>query len=917
MSLGTEPAVAHLLHEPPDLRYVLDGPLVGLSWRSVRANEEAEPTTEVGWIGTTVGGRYEILGLIGAGGMGTVFRARDNELEEIVALKVLRRDLVEIPGTVERFRREVKLARRVTHRNVARVFDIGEHHGDKYLTMELVEGEPLSERMRRAPIPWDDATRICLAIVEGLTAAHVAGVVHRDLKPENVLLAKDGRVVITDFGIARTRLDEGGALHTIGSALGTPAYMAPEQVEPERDVDARADLYAFGALMFEMFTGRRAWPGESAIAVAAARLLQPPPDPLAVRPDLPVACAQIISRCLARSPADRFSSAESVALALRIQNPWLVDQRMGGGAASMDLQSAPTLPRSIAAGAASVVASSAGAPSGAVSQARASSGALSRAGTPLVTLASPTPAAAVHLSGAAPLSSAPAESGVVAGSTPAGRSGASVPAAPISDPGLGSSAGSLRPSASTTATPPSAPRTVAVLPFRNTGGAEDEYLADGLTDELIDTLSMTTGLRVRSRGVVMQHKGTDADPRDVGARLDVGLVVEGSIRRTPAGVRITARVVSVRDGSQLWAKRFDRGTVDVFEVSDEVARAVAEALTLDGTAPAREAPSDPEAMDLYLRGRLEYRKYWPDNVKRSVGLFQEALARSPDHPTLLSAHALACARLWWFGGEGGAQAGAAARVSAERALAAAPHLGEPHLALSQVMWNQGDEAGAARHIQKAIARAPTLAEAHALRGRILVEANALDAGLKSLRTALALDPAVPLAAGELARAHAFLGQWEDVAVAAERTGQNEGPLALWFGLARYSLWRRDREAAARHLAALDKDPRVVAVAKWMFEQVLTTTPPAETIDLSFFAPRADASTRRRTFILQIEAEVRAFHGQLAAALASVGKSVDQGLFDLAWLEHCPLLSPLHGEPAFQEAVATVGERVRVVMAEME
>src|SRR6185436_11282009 len=164
--------------------------------------------------------------------------------------------------------------------------------------------------------------------------------------------------------------------------------------------------------------------------------------------------------------------------------------------------------------------------------------------------------------------------------------------------------------------------------------------------------------------------------REIRALLDVGLVVEGSIRRTPAGARITARVVSVRDGSQLWAKRFDKSTVDVFVVSDEVARAVAEALTLDASAPAREAPADPEAMDLYLRARQEYRKYWPDPVKHSVELFEQALARAPDNATILSAYALACARLWWFGGAEGAEAGVKARDAAARAHAGAPHLGE-------------------------------------------------------------------------------------------------------------------------------------------------------------------------------------------------------------------------------------------------
>ncbi|MEZ4314340.1 MAG: protein kinase [Polyangiaceae bacterium] len=858
-----------------------------------------------------------------------------------------------------------KLARRVTHRNVARVFDIGEHHGEKFLTMELLDGEPLSERMRRAPLSWSEAVRICIAVVEGLAAAHAAGVVHRDLKPDNVLLTRDERVVITDFGIARARFEEGDALRTAGVAVGTPAYMAPEQIEPEQQVDARADIYAFGAVMFELFTGRRAWPGDNPIAVAAARVLQPPPDPCAIRPELPEAYAAIIRCCLARRAADRYPSAEALANALRVPSPWLVDEPEGA-ATGYDLRTAPTLVQlgspedgapggepsviveagslvfasvegavvgaSGAAGAASsgamssgvaaaassgagVVSSGAGVVSSGAGSSSASGGGASgadgsrrpRSGVVPVSSAVSTPPRSPR---ASPTLASPAPAMSVVSPTPRAAI-APPPPAPSEAP----SASSSSPGASSAA--PSAPKTVAVLPFRNTGGADDEYLADGLTDEMIDTLSMTPGLRVRSRGVVMQHKGADADPREIGAALDVGLVVEGSIRRTPSGVRITARVVSVRDGSQLWAKRFDKPTVDVFEVSDEVARAVAEALTLEQAAPpAREAPADPVAMDLYLRARQEYRKYWPDNVRRAVAMFEDALARSPDNPTMLSAYALACARLWWFGGPEGSRSGAQARQAAERALAAAPHLGEPHLALAQVMWNSADALGAARALERAIVRAPTLAEAHALRGRVLVEAGRLEAGVKSLTTAITLEPNVPLAVGELARAYAFLGRWDELPALAEKNAETEGPQALWFMRARFALWRRDRVTARRYADELSKDPqRVLAVARWIFDQVLTETPPADTIDLSFFVAGEDASARRRSFIYQIEAEVRAFHGQVEPAMASVERSVAEGLFDLAWLDRCPLLAPLASHIRFQASRAIVEDRVRAVLAE--
>ncbi|MBK8257067.1 MAG: protein kinase [Polyangiaceae bacterium] len=814
--------------------------------------------------------------------MGTVYRARDVELDEVVALKVLRSDLIDIPGVVDRFRREVKLARRVTHRNVARVFDIGEHNGEKFLTMELIDGEPLAERIRRAPLSWTEALRVSLAIVEGLAAAHAAGVVHRDLKPENVLLTNDGRVVITDFGIARARIAEGDALQTSGAAVGTPAYMAPEQIEPDREVDARADVYAFGAVMFELFTGKRAWPGENPIAVAAARLLQSPPDPRAVRSDLPEVYAAIISCCMQRRPSDRFPSAEAVALALRVPSPWVFEEADGTAVLPYDVRTAPTqvqMPASLSGGTPVTEAPtgllrplslpSADAETTAQPRSPRTSSTLASAGATMVTPSSTGPRPSVR--------SAPPPSSEAA---------------------------------------PSSTKSVAVLPFRNAGNADDEYLADGLTDELIDTLSMTPGLRVKSRGVVMQHKGTESDPREVGAKLDVGLVVEGSIRRTSSGVRITARVVLVRDGSQLWAKRFDKHTVDVFEVSDEVARAVAEALTLnDASPPPRESPADPAAMDLYLRGRQEYRKYWPEAVRRSVTLFEQALERAPNNPTILSAYALACARLWWFGGPEGAQAGANARQAAERALAAAPHLGEPHFALAQVMWNSGDALAAVRSLQKALARAPTLAEAHALRGRVLVEGNRLEAGVKSLTTAMTLEPNVPLAVGELARAYAFLGKWDDLPALAERSAQTEGPQALWFMRARFALWQRDRVTAEKYLGLLKEGQRVLAVAKWLFEQVLTDKAPSEVIDLSFFVARDEASARRRSFIYQIETEVRAFHGQFEGALVSIEKSLEHGLFDLAWLERCPLLAPMRQGERFVQLRSQLEERVLPVMLE--
>ncbi len=259
-------------------------------------------------------GRYALEVLIGRGGMGQVYRARDVLVGDVVALKTL--ELGKEPGSdaLERFRREVRLARRISHPNVARMHDLGEHAGQHYLTMEYVQGEDLRSLLaREGPLAPVRATRIALAVCEGLAAAHAAGVVHRDLKPANVLVETGGRVVLTDFGIARALVDE-AARRTQGTA-GTPMYMAPEQLSGG-EVDARADLYAVGLMLYEMLTAAMPFSGDSPLAVAFARLRQPPPDPRA-KLAVPDALAERVLHCLAREPEERPASALQVALALR------------------------------------------------------------------------------------------------------------------------------------------------------------------------------------------------------------------------------------------------------------------------------------------------------------------------------------------------------------------------------------------------------------------------------------------------------------------------------------------------------------------------------------------------------------------------------------------------------------------------
>jgi len=267
--------------------------------------------------GGVIAERYEIVAPLGEGGMGAVFKVLDRELRDEIALKVLRPEIADAPGMLDRFRREVKLARRVTHPNVARTFDLGawgvsgganappdRDRGVRYLTMELVAGDSVGRRYprgKRAALP--EVLRIGIEVARGLSAAHAVGVIHRDLKPENVLLASD-RVVITDFGIARQQ--DGGiqATRTVGALVGTPAYMAPEQLEG-RELDGRTDVYALGLVLFELLTGAPAFEGETLYALAAARLAAEAPDPRKRESSVPEPVAGLVVEMLARDRARR------------------------------------------------------------------------------------------------------------------------------------------------------------------------------------------------------------------------------------------------------------------------------------------------------------------------------------------------------------------------------------------------------------------------------------------------------------------------------------------------------------------------------------------------------------------------------------------------------------------------------------
>ncbi|HUS63278.1 MAG TPA: serine/threonine-protein kinase, partial [Kofleriaceae bacterium] len=550
---------------------------------------------------------YEIIREIGRGGMGQVYLARDTRLDRLVAMKFIAtqdRDLA------ERFIVEARATARCTHENIVVIHEVDSHEGMPYMVLEYLEGEPLVALLQRSGrLAPARAVELMIPAVRALERAHALGIVHRDLKLENIFVTRTGQVKVLDFGVAKV-LDDDDRNTAVGAWVGTPAYMAPEQLGMD-SVDGQADLWACGIILHAMLSGRHPL-GDGSAEVVVSALMDldlPMPRLAAVAPDVPIDVARIVDSCLAKRKADRWASARA-----------LLD-------------------------------------------------ALSRSAT-------------------APSDAAPSV------------------------------------------------RSVAVLPFHNGGAAEDAYLAEGLTEDLIDTLSMTKGLRLKPRSATRRYTG-EVDHAAVGAALDVQVLVEGSVRRHGDGLRITARVVSVTDCFQEWTKRFECPAGDALRVSDEVAAALAEALTMAPPA-ARPAGSDPIAVDLYLRGRAALRGLDRASAEHAVDLLGQAQGRAPDDPTILAAGARAGARMLFFRSD--PTVAQRALALARRAVAAAPHSGEVELALAQVHFALGAYVDAATHAARAVRRAPFLADAHAMIGRVRVEVGPLERGRGALDRALALDP---------------------------------------------------------------------------------------------------------------------------------------------------------------------------------
>jgi len=264
--------------------------------------------------GAVFAGRYEVKEILGAGGMGVVYRAFDRELQEPVAIKTLKPEaMAGGPAALDRFKQEIRLARRIAHRNVVRTHDLGEQNGMYYLTMEYVEGTSLKQLITsRGKLPVAVTLTVGKQLCRALEVAHAEGVIHRDIKPQNIVVEPSGFLKVMDFGIARlANPPKGKGLTEAGTSIGTPDYMSPEQLSGA-ELDPRSDLYAAGVVLFECLTGRVPFEAETTWALVAKHLEEEPPDPRKLNADVPAGLAMVILKAMAKQPADRYATASDM-----------------------------------------------------------------------------------------------------------------------------------------------------------------------------------------------------------------------------------------------------------------------------------------------------------------------------------------------------------------------------------------------------------------------------------------------------------------------------------------------------------------------------------------------------------------------------------------------------------------------------
>jgi TolB-like protein/Flp pilus assembly protein TadD/predicted Ser/Thr protein kinase len=850
----------------------LENNLSGSIWPPLEAQIKTYPSTAIAMtlalISGTRLGRYEIRSELGKGGMGEVYLAEDTALHRNVALKVLPAVVAINQDRMRRFKQEATAAASLNHPNIAHIYEIGEAGEVNFIAMEYVDGATLRDKIHREHAELPKLLRALEHVAEGLAKAHAAGIVHRDLKPDNIMVTHDGHGKILDFGLAKLiepsqfsgLSDTGSDVATAilpehskpGVILGTVGYMSPEQAQGKTNqIDHRSDIFSFGCILYEVATGQKAFEGEDPLDSLHKIVHAPTPNIGDANPRAPSELQRIVRRCLAKDPNERYQTIKDAAIELKE-----IRHELAG--AGMDV----TLPP------ASVTQAGNASETATDSSGRASSAEYIVSGIKqhkliifvVLTL-------------------------LVVGAA-----------------GLGAYLYTRRSEV--------AIESIAVLPFENQNKDPNiDYLSDGLTDTIINSLTQLPNLKVIARSSVFRYKGKQTDAITVANELGVRAVVTGRIIQRGDSLTIGAELIDAHENKQLWGEQYERRVSELLAVQRDIAQQITGNLRLQLSSGeqgriSKHYTDNAEAYQHYLNGRFHWNKRTGDALKKSIEYFNRAIEKDPSYALAYAGLADAYVLLPPYSAGSPLESLPRAKAAARKAVELDDTLAEAHTSLAQALHFGWSFNEAEKEFQRAISLNPNYATAHHWYGfGSLQTSKRFDEAISALKRAQELDPLSLIISTDLGHIYLNAGQYDRAIEQLQKTlvMDEDFYYAHWcLGLA-YEMKGSFREAQAEYQKALqlNDDPYVLGLLAHLFAASGKKDQAIKTLQ------QLEETSRQRYVPASSFAFIYAELNEMDKAFHWLEKCYQEHCNDLISIEFEPLFKNVRSDPRFAELARRV------------